>query len=123
MKTSWGKGNQIFYILIFKMQSKPVIEKTTKNAKLSADEYPEVKHNLQKEIDGHDCPSRQKRLNKALERTDQIETVLNHEGFLIKRVTVTWKDPVPTSFTDVLSINVAGMKWYPKEITYLTFVS
>ena len=97
--------------------------KLQKTAKLSADEYPEVKYNLQKEIDRHDCPSREKRLNKALERTDQIEIVLNHGGFLIKRVTVIWKDLVPTLFTDALSINVAGMKCYQKEIKYLTFQS
>ena len=46
---------------------------------------------------------------------DQIELVLKRGGFLLKRVTFSGKDPPAILANDKASINVAGMRWFPKE--------
>ena len=54
-------------------------------------------------------------LKDAMIRTDQIELVLNRGGFSLKEVTFSGKDPPAILTNDEPSINVAGMRWSPKE--------
>ena len=51
----------------------------------------------------------------ALEEADQLELVLNRGGFSLKGVTFSKRDPPNNLSTDDCSVNVAGMKWFPKE--------
>ena len=54
-------------------------------------------------------------MNKALERAGQIELLLNRGGFSLKGVTFSGKDPSTALSFDGPSINLAGMKWFPRE--------
>ena len=51
----------------------------------------------------------------ALEKAGQLELVLNRGGFSLKGVTFSKRDPPNNLSTDDCSVNVAGMKWFPKE--------
>ena len=51
-------------------------------------------------------------------RADQIDLVLNRGGFSLKGVAFSGKDPPATLTNDEGSINVAGMRWFPKRICY-----
>ena len=48
-------------------------------------------------------------------RADQIELVPSRGRFSLKGVTFSGKDPPATLMIDEVSINVAGMRWFPKE--------
>ena len=61
------------------------------------------------------CLSGQENEQKALERADQVELVLNCGEFSLKGVTFSGKEPPNTLTTDNTTINVAEMKWFPKE--------
>ena len=82
---------------------------------MSAVEFPEVNHIVQKDIYVDDCLSGGQNLKHAMIRTDQIELVLNRGGFSLKGVTFSGKDPPATLTNDKASMNVAGMRWFPKE--------
>ena len=97
-------------------------------ARMSAVEFPEVNHIVQKDIYVDDCLSGAQNLKHAMIRADQIELVLNRGGFSLKGVTFSGKDPPATLTNDKASINVAGMRWFPKkdlvslDISELNFV-
>ena len=84
-------------------------------AKLSAEEYPEVNQIVQHDIYVDDCLSGEDSMKKAMVRADQLELVLNRGGFSLKGVTFSGKDPPSALSADESSINVAGMKWLPKD--------
>ena len=84
-------------------------------ARMSAMEFLEVNHIVQKDIYADDCSSGAQNLKDAMIRADQIELVLKRGGFSLKRVTFSGKDPPATLTNDEASINVAGMRWFPKE--------
>ena len=48
-------------------------------------------------------------------RADQLELVLNRGGFSLKGVTFSGTDSPSKLSKDESSINVAGMKWLPKD--------
>ena len=54
-------------------------------------------------------------MTKAMQRADQLELVLNRGGFSLKGVTFSGTDPPSKLSKDDSSINVAGMKWLPKD--------
>ena len=54
-------------------------------------------------------------LKDAMIRADQIELVLNRGGFALKEVTFSGKDSPATLTNEEASINVAEMRWFPKE--------
>ena len=58
--------------------------------------------------------SGEENISKALERADQLQLALNRGGFSLKGVTFSGKDP-PTAWSFGDSINVAGMKCFPRE--------
>lgn len=75
-------------------------------ARISACEYPEVNDIVQKDIYVVDyLPG---------EREDQLELVLNRRKFSLKSVTFSGKDQPTVLSADDSSINVAGMKWFPR---------
>ena len=84
-------------------------------AKMSSNEYPLVNQIVHIDIYVDDCLSGEENEQKALERADQVELVLNHGGFSLKGVTFSGKEPPSTITADNTTINVAGMKWFPKE--------
>ena len=84
-------------------------------ARISADEYPEVNDVAQKDIYVDDCWSGEQNINKTLERADQLDWVLNIGGLSLKDVTFSGKDSPIALSADDSSINVAGMKWFPRE--------
>ena len=84
-------------------------------AKLSAEEYPEVDQIVQRDIYVDDCLSGEESMTKAMQRADQLELVLNRGGFSLKGVTFSGTDPPSKLSKDDSSINVAGMKWLPKD--------
>ena len=84
-------------------------------SRVSAVEFLEVSHIAQKDIYVDDCLSGAKKLKDAMIRADQIDLVLNRGGFSLKGVTFGGKDPPATLTNDKASINVAGMRWFPKE--------
>ena len=84
-------------------------------ARMSAVEFPEVNHIVQKDIYVDDCLSGAQNLKHAMIRADQTELVLNRGGLSLKGVTFHGKDPPATFTNDKASINVAGMRWFPKQ--------
>ena len=80
---------------------------------MSAVEFPEVNHIVQKDI-YVDSLSGAQNLKDAMTRADQIELVLNRTGFSIKGVTFSGKDPSATLTNDESSINKAAMRRFPK---------
>ena len=57
----------------------------------------------------------QKNVEKALERVDELELVLNRGGFTLKGITFTGSDPQSALSTDDSSVNVAGIKRFSKK--------
>ena len=84
-------------------------------ARMSAVEFSEVNHIVQKNIYVDECLSGAQNLKHAMIRADQIKLVLNRGGFSLKGVTFSGKDPPATLTNDKASINVAGMRWFLKE--------
>ena len=82
---------------------------------MSAVELPDVNHIVQKYIYVDDGLSGAQNLKDAVIRADQIELVLNRGGFSLKGVTLNGQHPPTTLTNDEASINVAGMRWFPKE--------
>ena len=82
---------------------------------MSSTEYPLVNQILQNDIYVDDCLPGEENEQKALERADQVELVLNRGGFSLKGVTFSGKEPPNTLTADNTTINVAGIKWFPKE--------
>ena len=59
--------------------------------------------------------SGEENVKKASKRADELELVLNCGGFTVKGITFTGGDPPKALSTDDSSVNVAGMKWFPKK--------
>ena len=94
-----------------------------KTARISVDKYLEVNDIVQKDVFVGDCLSGNKNINKALERANQLELVLNRGGFSLRGVIFSGKDP-PTAFSaDDSSINMAGMKCFPWEDLLHLYIS
>ena len=83
-------------------------------AKLSDKEYPLINQIVQNDIYVDDCLSG-KNTELSLEKADQLELVLNRGGFSLKGVTFSKRDPPNNLSADYCSVNVARMKWFPKE--------
>ena len=68
------------------------------------------------------------RETQKMQRADQIQLVLNRGGSSLKEVTYSEKEPPKTLLNEETSINVAGMRWFPKvdllslNVRKLTFV-
>ena len=70
---------------------------------------------VQKDIYVDDCLLDAQNFNDAMMiRADQIELVLNRGPFSLKGVTFSRKDLPATLSNDEGSIDVAGMRWFPK---------
>ena len=54
-------------------------------------------------------------VEKALQRVDELELVLNHGSFTLKGITFTGADSPSALSADDSSIIETGMKWFPKE--------
>ena len=74
-------------------------------AKLAAKEYPLINQIVQKKNTEE----------LALQRTDQLELVLNQGGFSLKTATFSKGDPRSNLSADDYITNVAGMKWFHNE--------
>ena len=85
-----------------------------KIACISAVEFPEFSHIVQKDMHVDDCLSGAQNLRDAMIRAGQIELVLNRGGVSLNEVTFSGKDPPATLSNDEASINVAWMRWFPK---------
>ena len=83
-------------------------------ARMSAVEFPEIDHIVQKNIHVDDFLSFPQNLKDAMIRADQIDSVLNRGGFSLKGVSFSGKGPLATLSNDEASIDVAGMRWFPK---------
>ena len=81
---------------------------------MSAVEFPEINHIVQRNIYVNDCLSGAQNLKDAMIRADQIDSVLNRGGFSVKGMSFSGKDPPATLSNDEASIDVAGMRWFPK---------
>ena len=62
-----------------------------------------------------DCLSGENSLDKVRETTDNLKLVLNKGGFFLKGLTFSGLDPPKDLSSDGVSLNVAGMKWFPKQ--------
>ena len=116
-----GKGKlseeKVIKTLIYGMrssrnQSERGLQQT---AKLSAEEYPEINQVVQQDIYVDDCLSGEESMKKAMLRANQLEVVLNRGGFSLKGVTFSGTDPPSKLSKDDSSLNVADMKWFPKD--------
>ena len=92
-------------------QSERALRETSK---LFKDQYPEVNQVVQEDIYVDDCLSGDKSKLATIEKADDLENVLNNGGFCLKGVIFSNEDPREDLSKDGKSINVAGMKWYPK---------
>ena len=63
---------------------------------LSAEEYPQVSQIVQNDIYVDNCSSGEENVEKALQRADELELVLNRSGFTLKGITFTGGDPPST---------------------------
>ena len=91
-------------------------ERPTGNCKIiSAEEQPQVNEIVQNDIYLDDCLSREENVEKTLQRADELELVLNHVDFTLNGITLTGGDLPSALLTDDSCVNLAGMKWFPKE--------
>ena len=93
-------------------QSERALRETSR---LSKDEYPGVYNVIQNDVYVDDCLSGADSTETAIQCADQLEIVLNKGGFALKGVTFSSQQPNADLTSDGESINVAGMKWYPKQ--------
>ena len=82
---------------------------------MSAKEYPLINQVVQNNIYVDDWLCGKNMEDLALEKADQLEVVLNRGGFSLKRVTFSKRDPPNNLSPDDCSVNMAWMKWFPKE--------
>ena len=78
-------------------------------------EYPKVNEIVKNDIYVGDCISSEQSEIEALKRADELEVVLNRGGFVLKGITFSCQDPPESLPDDGESINVARMKWFPKD--------
>lgn len=84
-------------------------------AKLSQNEFPEVNRIIHKDVYVDDCISGESCIENALLRADELEVVMNRGGFALKGIAFSGEDPPESLSDDGVSLNIGGMKWYPKD--------
>ena len=82
---------------------------------MSSTDYPLVNQIVQNDIYVDDCLSGEENEQKALERADQVELVFNRGGLSLKGITFSGKEPPNTLTAGNTTVNVAGMKRFPKD--------
>ena len=105
-------GEKVIKTLIYGVkssgnQSKRDLQETVR---LLAEEYPQVSQIVQNDIYVDDCLSGDENVEKALQRADELELVLNHGSFTLKGITFTGSDPPSALSADDSRVNVAGIK-------------
>ena len=93
-------------------QAEPALRETVK---LSQVEYPKVNEIVKNDIYVDNCISGEQSEREALKRANELEVVLNRGGFVLNGITFSNQDPPESLSDDDESINVAGMKWFPKD--------
>ncbi|XP_066918685.1 uncharacterized protein [Clytia hemisphaerica] len=84
-------------------------------AKLSSNQFPEAAEIVHNDMYVDDCVSGESSKKLAIQRTQELETISNGGGFMIKGVVISGEDPPTSMSDDGSSVFVAGMKWWPKE--------
>ena len=107
----------VIKILIYGVKSRDnQAERSLKeNAKLSKVEYPKINEIVKNDIYVDNCISGEQSEREALKRANELEVVLNRGGFVLNGITFSNQDPPESLSDDDESINVAGMKWFPKD--------
>ena len=82
-------------------------------ARLSSEDFPRQNQIVQNDIYVDDCISGEDNLDLAQKVAEDLQNVLGKVGFHLKGVTYAGSDPPKHLSNDDLSINVAGMKWFP----------
>ena len=84
-------------------------------AQIFQDEYPKVNNIVKKDIFVDDCISGEICTRSAFQRAKELTLVLRKGGFGLKGFTFSGKPAEKDVSPDGESINVAGMKWFPKD--------
>ena len=105
-------GEKVIKILIYGVKSSGNQPKRglQETVRLLAEEYPQVSQIVQNDIYVGDCFSGDENVEKALQRADELELVLNHGSFTLKGITFTGSDPPSALSADDSRVNVAGIK-------------
>ena len=82
---------------------------------MSAKEYPFLNQIVQNDIYVDDCLSGENTEELTLDKADQLELVPNRGVFSLKEVTFNKRDPPSNLSADDCSVNMVGMKCFPKE--------
>lgn len=91
-----------------------------KTAGVSKEEFPEVNEIVCKDVYVDDCLSGEVTKEKALQRADELELVLQRGGFSLKGISMTGSNPPSNLSSDGKTIGVAGLTWEPKsDLIYL----
>ena len=108
---------KVIKILIYevKFSGSQVEHALRETAEVPQAEYPKVNEIVKSDIYVDDCISGKQSEGEALKRTDELEVALNR--FYIKRNYGSFsnQDPKESLSDDGESINVAGMKLFPKD--------
>ena len=86
-----------------------------KTAKLCKDDYPRQNEIIQGDLYMDDCFSGGGSYENTQAITDDLQIVLSKGGFRLKGITFSGFDPPSHLCNDDKSVNVAGMKWFPKS--------
>ena len=78
------------------------------------DEFPRINEIVNKDVYVDDCMSGEPTETFSFQRADELSLVLMHGGFRLKGFTFSGSDPPKQLSDDGQSVNVAGMKWFPK---------
>ena len=84
-------------------------------ARLSSSQYPETAEIILKDMYVDDCLSGDSSKQLAVKRSEEMDTIGDRGGFMLKGVVMSGEDPPETMSDDGSSVFVAGMKWWPKE--------
>ena len=82
---------------------------------LMKDDYPRQHEIINGDIYVDDCMSGENTYDQVCKTTDGLKLVLNRGGFDLKGYTFSGFDPPEHLRNADKSINVAGMRWYPKD--------
>ena len=92
-------------------------------ARLQKIEYPKQHEVVNDDVYVDDCLSGENTIEEAKKVTDDLAIVLSRGGFHLKGVTFSGFDPPENLSNGDNSINVAGLKWFPKLDLLLLNVS
>ena len=84
-------------------------------AKLASNQFPEASEIVHNDMYVDDCISGDLSNKLTIQRTQELETVSNGGGFMLKGVVISGEDPPTSMSEDGSSVFVAGMKWWPKD--------